>query len=300
MFRRPPPHQQQPLNNQAVVALPDPADVGALLVRGAKQFAVRHKVISGSYLLGVCILLFFSAGIPLSLEQRRQYNRIMDSIDLHAEFEASQQYWRAKEAYGATKGWFTCDSLCQRNKQRMNAAEKHLQRIRQEGNARMTDAKRIAGVFSEVAVVETKEAFWQYYHGAKQFAKRQSMWDLMFMGIRSMHRGRDESWVEFALKVLMNVLINLSMGLIMALVLCVGNVFGIVRSYSTNPVTAVIFFVAASCAAFSFVATYLLAVWGAAGGSVYGLLKLAETSQRARIAEQRRHQGIGNNRPHYE
>ncbi|GKY99498.1 hypothetical protein MPSEU_000904000 [Mayamaea pseudoterrestris] len=299
MFRPQPQQQQQP-QQQAVIALPDPGDVGAIIVRGAKNFARRYKIVTGSYLLGVCILLFFGAGIPLSQQQRRDYNRIMDSIDLQAEYAASQNYWRAREAYSATKGWFSCDDLCQRNKQRMNQAEQKLNAIRKEGNARMTDAKRVAGVFSEIAVDETKDTFWQYYHGAKQFAKRQSMWDMMFMGIRSMSRGRDESWIEFGLKVLLNVLINLSMGLIMALVLFVCNVFSIVRSYSTNPVTAVAFFVGASCAAFSFVATYLLAVYGAAAGSVYGLLKFAEASQRQRIADQRRREGINYQRPHYD
>ena len=294
MFRQQP--QQPP---QQAIVLPEPGDVGALIVRGAGNFARRYKVVTGSYLLGICILLFFSAGIPLSREQRREYNQIMDSIDLQAEFEASQQYWGARQAYSATKGWFSCDALCKRNKQRMEQAEKRLNAIRNEGNARMADAKRVAGVFSEIAVEETKETFWQYYHGAKQFAKRQSMWDLMFMGIRSMHRGRDESWIEFGLKVLLNLLINLSMGLIMALVFFVCNAFAIARSYSTNPITAVIFFVAASCAAFSFVASYLMAVFGAAAGSVYGLLKFAETSQRARIADQRRREGI-NYRPHYD
>jgi hypothetical protein len=299
MFRAPPRQPPPPPPQQAMVLLPEPGDIGALIVRGAKHFARRYKVVTGSYFLGICILLFFSSGIPLNREQRREYNRIMESVDIQAEFGASQHYWQAREAYMATKGWFTCDSLCQRNKQRMNQAEKQLNAIRNEGNARMKDAKQVAGVFSEIAVEETKETFWQYYHGAKNFAKRQSMWDLVFMGIRSMHRGRDESWIEFGIKVLINVLVNLSMGLIMALVFFVCNVFAIVRSYSTNPITAVIFFVGASCAAFSFVATYLLAVYGAAAGSVYGVLKLAETSQRARIADQRRYQGVGN-RAHYD
>ena len=37
-----------------------------------------------------------------------------------------------------------------------------------------------------------QDAFWSYFSAGKQFAKRQSMWDAMFMGIRSM--GRDEKY----------------------------------------------------------------------------------------------------------
>jgi hypothetical protein len=41
----------------------------------------------------------------------------------------------------------------------------------------------------------------------------------MFMAMRSMTRRRDEQWIEFGLRVLMNVLLNFSIGLAMALVM---------------------------------------------------------------------------------
>jgi hypothetical protein len=40
-------------------------------------------------------------------------------------------------------------------------------------------------------------------------------------------------------------------------------------------------FCGAAAAGFAFVMSYLMAIFGAAGFSVYGLLKVAETSQRA-------------------
>ncbi len=60
-----------------------------------------------------------------------------------------------------------------------------------------------------IGVEEVQDSFWGYFNAGKQFAKRQSMWDAMFMGIRRI--GRDESIVEYALKVLLQVLINFSM-----------------------------------------------------------------------------------------
>lgn len=289
-------HNQQ----QQIAVLPEVSDVTSLVVRGTVNFAKRHKVVTSSYLFGLFVLLFIGAGIPLSYEQQREYNTIMNSIDLQAEYDASQAYWIARQNYYATKGWFfSCDSLCQRNRRRMEDAERNLNMIRQEGSARMSDAKKVAGIFSEIGVGETKDSFWQYFTSGKQFAKRQSMWDLMFMSIRSMSRGRDESWFEFALKVLLNVLLNFSMGLIMALIFFVFGLWSIVRSYQANPIVAVLFFVGAACGAFAFVATYLLAVYSAAGASVYGFLKLAETSSRARIQDQQRRQGV-RDRPHYE
>jgi hypothetical protein len=272
-----------------------------MIASGAARFARRNPVLTGSYLFGVVVLLFFSSGIPLSAEKIRNYHRILDTIDLQAEFDASQRYWNARNAYLATKGWFfSCDSTCQRNKARMQDAEAHLAEVRSTGNARMRDAKRTVGVFSSIAAEEIRDSFWQYFDAGKQFAKRRSMWDLLFMSFRSMRRGRDETMLEFALKVLLQVLVNFSMGLMLALVMFVTGLYTLVRSYSGNPVVTVIAFCAASLAAFAFVTTYLMAVYGAAAASVYGVLKLAETSTRARIAQERRQGQPVEYRAHYE
>jgi ABC-type multidrug transport system fused ATPase/permease subunit len=289
---------------QQQLVLPDPPEVGALIVRGAIAFARRNKFITGTYFLGLLLLIIFGgAGRSLSPKQVVEYNRIMNTIDLDAEYSATEDYWRARNAYLSTKGWFwSCDSLCQRNQARMKQSETVLNAIRQEGAARTSDAKSVAGLYSTVGMEEVQDSFWQQFHAGKRFAKRQSMWDALFMGIRTMSRGRDESWIEFALKVLMQVLLNLSMGLIMALIFFVFGLWSIVRSYQPDPLTAVLFFCGASISAASFVVTYLLAVYGAAAGGVYAVLKVGETAGRARIADQQRQQrvGEGNVRPHYD
>jgi hypothetical protein len=285
---------------QRQIVLPEPGDVGQMIVRGASSFARRHKVITGSYILGILVILLVGGGTKLNYDQRRQYNEIMKTIDLQAEFDASTDFWQANEAYRATKGWFSCDGLCQRNKRRMEEAKYRLDRIRQEGQARMSDAKSVAGIFSEVGVGEVQDSFWGYFTQGKQFAKRQSMWDAMWMGIGTLSRGRDENMIEFGLRLLMNVLVNFSIGLIMALTMFVIGLWSIVRSYQPNPIVAVLFFVGAACAAFSFVATYLLAIYGAAAGGVYGVLKVAESNARAQIGQGRGQQGYMQNRPHYD
>jgi hypothetical protein len=285
---------------QRQIVLPEPADVGRMIVRGASSFAKRHKVVTGSYILGILVILLVGGGTKLNYDQRRQYNAIMKTIDLQAEFDASTDFWHANEAYRATKGWFSCDGLCQRNKRRMEEARHRLDRIRQEGQARMSDAKSVAGIFSEVGVGEVQDSFWSYFTQGKQFAKRQSMWDAIWMGIGTMTRGRDENMIEFGLRVLMNVLVNFSIGLTMALIMFIVGLWSIVRSYQPNPIVAVLFFVGAACAAFSFVATYLLAIYGAAAGGVYGVLKVAESSARAQIGQGRGQQGYVQNRPHYD
>ena len=86
--------------------------------------------------------------------------------------------------------------------------------------------------------------------------------------------------MEFALKMMMQVLINFSMGLVMAFFIFVFGLWSIVRSYQPNPFTAVVYFVSAVCAAFAFVSSYLLMLYGAAAGTIYGAAKLAESQRR--------------------
>lgn len=281
-------------NRQNQVVLPSVADVGTLVVRGVKKFAKRNRVITGGYLFGILFLIFVGSGTKLSVDQMRKYNRIMDSIDLHAEYDASNRYAQSVQAYRATKGWFSCDSLCKRNKRRMEDAEAALKAIREEGYARMSDAKKVAGLYSQIGIDEVKDSFWGYFAAGKQFAKRQSMWDMMFLGVRKM--SRDESMIEYMLKVLMQVLINFSMGLVMSLVIFVGNLWSIIRSYQPNPLTAVFFFLGSTCAAAAFVSTYLFAIFGAAAGGVYGLAKVVESQ--ARIEGGQRHRQNVGYRPH--
>ena len=180
------PRQQQ--QQRQVVALPTADQIGALALRGVTTFAKKNKVISFSWVWGVVVLLLVGSGTKLTVDQARRYNHIMSTIDLDAEFLASNQYAVAIQNYRATKGWFSCDSLCQRNKAHVERARLQLEDIRAEGQARMSDAKRVAGLWSEVGVGEVKDSFWEYFAAGKRFAKRQSMWDFMFMGMRRMGR----------------------------------------------------------------------------------------------------------------
>lgn len=169
------------MNNQhqQVATLPSIGSVGMIVARGIGHFAKRNKVISGSYILGILFILLIGSGTKLTVEQSRRYNAIMDTVDVHAEYQASNKYAEALHAYRATKGWFSCDHLCQRNKQRMERAQAQLEDVRREGYARMSDAKSVAGLFSEVGIDEVKESFWGYFDAGKKFAKRQSTWDAM-------------------------------------------------------------------------------------------------------------------------
>ena len=96
--------------------------------------------------------------------------------------------------------------MCQRNKRRMEESQKILDSIRKEGYNHISDAESVAGLFSEVGVGEVRDSFWEYFASGKQFAKWQTMWDAMFIGMRSM--SRDENMMEYLFKVLLQVLMK--------------------------------------------------------------------------------------------
>lgn len=98
----------------------------------------------------------------------------------------------------------------------------------------------------------------------------------------------------------MQVLLNFTMGMLMALLFFWWTLWGIVREYEPNPLFAALIFICASAAGFAYVVSYIAVIYGAAAGGVYGALKLAETSQRAQIAQEQRRQRVGYDRPHYD
>jgi len=273
---------QQPNNNPTAGRIGDgvgtivtTSGITTLALTTIKNFSQRHKVISTSYLYGLTTLLLLTLlgyGRKLSFDQQRQHNHIMNTIDLQAEYTAASSYHTAEWE------WLSCDTHCQDHKRTMERTKYEWDEIKEERNARMSDAKILAGLFSEVGVGEVTDSFWGYFASGKSFAKRQSMWDAMFMGMRSM--SRDESMVEYMLKMLMQVLLNFSMGLIMALVIFIFGLWNIIRTYQPNPLTALFFFITAASAAFALVSTYLFALFGAAAGGVYGMAKMAETNGR--------------------
>lgn len=52
--------------------------------------------------------------------------------------------------------------------------------------------------------------------GGKQFAKRATMYDAMFMGVGSLTSRRDEGLLALVVKMVFRVLVNLTVGLFMA------------------------------------------------------------------------------------
>lgn len=240
-------------------------DVLAFVKDHAVKFVKEHKTISTSYLLGI-ILLLFGTGFVVTDTQAARYNEIMDSIDIESNQKAWQDLYIAKERYNARAGWFgSCNQHCMPYKQRMEAAQAIYDEAKRREEAITSAAKSEVGIMSQFGVQETRDMFWGVFAGGKEFAKRQSWWDLIFSGLRW---GRDEQLFSVILRWLIQLLFNFTLGMIGALVAFVWKLWGLVQSYSPDPATGFIYFALATLAATACVVSYLLMLYSAAAGSV--------------------------------
>ena len=152
----------------------------------------------------------------------------------------------------------------------------------------------IAFFSAEVGVGEARDSFWTYFAKGKAFAKRQTMWDALFTGFRSM--GRNESIIEYAMKMVMQALMNFSIGLIMCLVIFIFGLYSIIKSYDVSLFEGLAFFIIASAAAFATVTTVLGGMFGGVAATGFALAKVAEANNTiqndmggSRASQQRRH-----------
>lgn len=135
----------------------------------------------------------------------------------------------SRHHYESSRGWFwTCNTpLCQANKARMNVDLAAYSVLRAEEHELMKDAKQSVGLFSEHGVQDTREMFWQKFQSGKDFASRQTKWDIIFAGISAI--GRDEKIANFLFRIVSSFLLNITIGLCGAVVAFWWNLWSLIQ-----------------------------------------------------------------------
>ena len=275
--------------NNAQLANLDPGEAAAsavtILVKATVTVAKAHPKITGSWALGLALVVF-ATGFRVSDEVARTYEADVQAADLSEPIsKAAARVRRARSLQREASGWFSCDDRCSYHKAEAARAAEDLAELRNREDAGLSDAKRGVGVLSEYAVGEARDSFWRAFAGGKAFAKRQSMWDLLFTGLRFSGR-RDESTVAVVLRWLVQLLFNFTLGLCGALGVFLWRLRALVASYQPGPLAALAFTAAAGLAATAMVATYLFAMYFCAASGVAAVG--AAASAQARIEAERR------------
>lgn len=251
--------------------------ISTLLIHAGVQTVKKYPVPSALYVIGLLLCLFFN-GWSVTESQYRDYDNSISTIDHSKLDDLGAQLRLAHTNYYNTKGWFSCDSTCQTYKRRVDELSREHQQLKAQYAEHVSSAKSKLGLFSAFGIDETRDLFWSRFTQGKEFATRQSKWDALFIGLRSM--GRDETMVSYILRVLMQVLMNFTIGMIGTVISFIWSLYALIQSYKANILVALTFFAFASLAALAFAMTWLIGMYLTAAGTVYVGARLIAANMR--------------------
>eukprot|EP01039_Chlorochromonas_danica_P008523 gene8523-9396_t len=257
------------------------------LVRLGVQTVRRNPIKVSFYLLGLLLCLFFN-GFSITAEQRAAYYEAMKKVDHTAVLEASDRLDQSYYHYRSHRGWFSCDATCQLYKTVYDEDYQRYQALKQEEARALSAAKATLGLFSEYAVEETRDLFWQRFTQGKAFASHQTKLDALFMGIGAM--ARDESFLSYLLRVAFSLLFNLTLGVSLSVVVFLFSLYSIITSYQPSFLFAIFFFILAAAAAISFAVSWLIGLYAIAAGTTYVGIKLLDSNLRIEHNDERQRQ----------
>jgi hypothetical protein len=237
----------------------------------------KNKFKVAGYLFGLLLCVFFT-GWKITDGQRAEYYTELEKLDSTSLHETGGKLQGASNQYYRSKGWFSCDAVCQSYKADMQAYQRLFDTLKAEENTKLARAKSKLGVFSEYGVEEARGLFWERFAQGKGFAQRQTMWDAIFFGVGSM--GRDEKMVSYIMRLVLSFVFNFTIGVMGAVLVFMGGLFSLIRSFQPDYLSAVAFFGLASLAAISFALTWLLGLYVATAGTVYVGAKLIAGNMR--------------------
>lgn len=193
---------------------------------------------------------------------------------------AQDEYYNANLLYTSNKGWlpWSCDNVCKQYYNEMLEKKQLYDLEVKSHNSQLSNAKATVGILSDVGIEETREMFWKRFAQGKGFATRQTQWDAMFYGIRSM--SRDENILSYIVKIFFSLIMNLTIGMIGTVIGFIFSLYNIIITYQANLIIATLFFIFASLAAVSFACTWLIGIYVAAAGTVYVGAKLIAANMR--------------------
>lgn len=249
-------------------------DLGSIVVSTATSVVKNRPVSVSIWALGL-LLAAFAGGFSvddLTLEQYQASMQHADEVtskDLHRAYKAQQ---KAQQQYDNVAGWFSCDTPCQRAKDRLGMAKEETNRVEALRQRILTDARREVGIWSYIGVQHVRDAFWSAWKSGKDMAARMTMWDAIML---AMPGSREESMVSMLIKLVFQYIMNLTIGLMFSMGYFVYNVYTLVVAYGESVVSGTAFFLLVVVAAFATVGTYIMALTGTVAGGTLFLAKQA-------------------------
>eukprot|EP01083_Nonionella_stella_P298182 1012375_1 len=234
------------------------------LLTATTNFMRRHYIMTFLWALGL-LIVSLAKGYAVDADTQYKFDIAMDEADKIEQTHLNEAYINEQsmyQRYYRSKGWFSCDTHCQNNYQHYLKSQQQLKDAKKLHNAALGEARSIVGIFSEYAVQDARRTFWSSWEWGKNFAKRISFYDAIFIAMDA----RNESFGVYIAHLVIRVLINFSIGFFSALISFVWQLWWFVRSYGGG-IAGIVFFVLGSIASFSLIASAIGAMWVGAGGA---------------------------------
>ncbi|KAK9797424.1 hypothetical protein WJX73_000305 [Symbiochloris irregularis] len=190
--------------------------------------------------------------------------------------KAHQQWLEAQMAVGDAKHWFWWFNSEQRavvkeRKREEVVFAKKAQKLNQQREKTLHQAKAELGLWSEVGIDEGRSLFWGAFERGKVFGRQQTLWD----GIMSLFAMQDRNLVGAIIQLVCSAVINFSIGAFLSIFVFLFSLPGLLMSYQAGIFSGGAFFFVALLAAASVVVSFVIALWGAGAGAVYTAATLA-------------------------
>ncbi|EDQ92696.1 uncharacterized protein MONBRDRAFT_22587 [Monosiga brevicollis MX1] len=210
------------------------------------------------WLLGLYFCLFAAAPVTITPEMERNFFNELDAAQripglakaeadlsaIEAEMDAYKVwFWRFRPEYRARV------EALQPEYDQIYATYSELDTQRRQ---QIADAQGKLGVWSEFAVMDVRQRFWDLMGMSKDSAKRSTFYGALF----SIGR-RDEDLVSFLLRMFIDFIISWIMALVMATIFFVGVVIDVIIAYQASFLSAIAFFAVAMLGAAAMVATFI-------------------------------------------
>jgi hypothetical protein len=248
-----------------------------VLINTGVNVVKRNPIKVGMYFLGLLLCLFFT-GYKVGESQRTNYNVEIQKIDYDKIDSIAYNMHESYRLYQRSKGWFSCDENCKTQWKNYESNRILFEQLKVEQSNQLAVAKSQLGLFSEFGVEETRNLFWEKFAQGKGFAQRQTKWDALFIGIRTI--GRDESIISYIFSLILSMLFNFTIGVCGTVITFMFSLGSLIRSYNASILQGLFFFISASLAAVAFALTWLIGLYSVTAGTAYVGLRLVAANLR--------------------
>lgn len=253
----------------------------SLVLRNVKSFTARRPLITAGYVIGILAAVFFR-GFSVDDQTVASFERSMRRANQIPVYSKRLELANAEEAAYRARGWFSCDSTCERLERKAQKARDELEQMELKREQTLKEAKREIGLWSSIGGVgEMREMFWNAWERGTATAQRMTAYDAISIAIFGGNR-REETLLSVLFQIFLRFLINLTVGLIATTGIFLIQAVSVVNSYGPDLISGVIFYGLVVCSALASLATFLGLFYTGVGLGVQQMAKSIENQERRR------------------